>query len=319
MAFGVPEGTRVGRSGLNQALRKIAVLAVLALVAGCGTAGFNLPPVSATDGQRLPGKIIWHDLLADAPDQTREFYGALFGWEFEPVPGGVNYELIRHRGRLIGGMVDQNRLPKRDRDISQWVVVMSVSDIDVAVDSLLAAGGRVYTQPASLGDRGDIAVVADPGGALLALLQTRDGDPADREATIPTGGFLWDELWSEDPPLSSQFYRSLAPLVEEIKQLEGVQGAVDYRVLSSESRPRLGIRSHPDPSAFPATWVSYLRVADEEELANLLARVELLGGTILVPALRRPGGGSVAVITDPSGAGIALQTWPGDRIPGSKL
>ena len=41
-----------------------------------------------------------------------------------------------------------------------------------------------------------IVIGGGPAGALLALLQTRDGDPADREAEI--GDFLWDELWTTD-------------------------------------------------------------------------------------------------------------------------
>ena len=56
-------------------------------------------------------------------------------------------------------------------------------------------------------------------------------------------------------------------------------------------------------------WVSYLRVMDAAQLNAILARVEPLGGNILVPATERPGGGVVAVIAGPSGAGIALQTW----------
>ncbi|MEH6583262.1 MAG: hypothetical protein V7754_15070, partial [Halioglobus sp.] len=46
-----------------------------------------------------------------------------------------------------------------------------------------------------------------------------------------------------------------------------------------------------------------------DELDSILAKVETLGGEILVPATSRPGGGQVAVISGPSGAGIALQTW----------
>jgi len=56
-------------------------------------------------------------------------------------------------------------------------------------------------------------------------------------------------------------------------------------------------------------WVSYLRVANASALDAILEQVEPLGGRILFPATERPGGGVVAVIAGPSGAGIALQTW----------
>ncbi len=54
-------------------------------------------------------------------------------------------------------------------------------------------------------------------------------------------------------------------------------------------------------------WVSYLRV---DKPAAITARVDGLGGRVIVEAQPRPLGGEVAFIAGPSGAGIALQTWP---------
>jgi predicted enzyme related to lactoylglutathione lyase len=56
--------------------------------------------------------------------------------------------------------------------------------------------------------------------------------------------------------------------------------------------------------------VNYLRVADLAALEAILERVEDLGGRVLQPATARPAGGYLAVLQGPSGAGIALQTWP---------
>jgi predicted enzyme related to lactoylglutathione lyase len=281
------------------------------ILLACSGQQYNLPAVTAAgNGALMPGKIIWHDLLTSTPAQTQAFYGDLFGWAFEPMPEGVNYTLIRHGGNLIGGMVDSTRLPRKP-ERSQWVVGLSVTDIGDQVDVVRAGGGEVFTEPTSLGERGRIAVVADPGMALLALLETSSGDPVDSDQTPATGDFLWHELWTADVEQISRFYRGIAPLVEEKFAAEGATAEVDYRLLSAHGRPRFGVRSLPD-AGMSAAWVSYLRVADEAELASLLARVEKLGGRVLVPATPRPLGGSVAVIAGPSGAGIALQTWPND-------
>jgi predicted enzyme related to lactoylglutathione lyase len=53
--------------------------------------------------------------------------------------------------------------------------------------------------------------------------------------------------------------------------------------------------------------VSYLRV---DSPAAIAARVADLGGRVIVEAQPRPLGGEVAFVAGPSGAGIALQTWP---------
>ena len=54
-------------------------------------------------------------------------------------------------------------------------------------------------------------------------------------------------------------------------------------------------------------WVSYIRV---ESPAAITAKVEALGGRVLIEAQPRALGGEVAFIAGPSEAGIALQTWP---------
>lgn len=290
--------------------RWAAVAALGCLLAACGAMQFNLPAVSGgSDGRHLPGKVVWHDLLTDTPERTEAFYGALFGWEFEPLGlGGANYTLIRHKGQPIGGLVDQNQLPAAREDISQWVTVISVADIERAADAARAAGGRVLTPPTSLGERGDIAVVADAEGAVLALLQTRAGDPPDARVLPAPGGFLWDELWASDPVAARDFYHRTLGYAVELRRLDGDAGQLDYQVLSTGGRPRAGLRERPAPDLAPR-WVNYLRMRDAAQLDAVLARVESLGGRILVPATDRPAGGRVAVIAGPSGAGIALQTW----------
>ena len=291
-------------------MKSVLVIVLAAALAACASTRFDVPALVAPgEGSALPGKIVWHDLLSDTPDQTMAFYGALFGWEFEPLDViGANYTLIRHQGRLIGGMVDQNRLAT-SADISQWVVVLSVADVERATTTLLDAGGTVFTPPTSLGDRGTISVVADPQGAVLALLQTGGNDPLDNDVDTPVGGFLWDELWTGDASKAVGLYRGLAGFDLEQMEAGAEQAPVAYNVLSSQGMPRLGIRQRPADD-LPPTWASYLRVADAAGLSDILARVETLGGRVLMPLTERPRGGHVAVIAGPSGAGIALQTWP---------
>jgi predicted enzyme related to lactoylglutathione lyase len=69
-------------------------------------------------------------------------------------------------------MIDTLALNNRN-DISQWVVLMSVEDIDASVDAVTASGGKIMTPPTDLQSRGRIAVISDVEGALLGLLETR--------------------------------------------------------------------------------------------------------------------------------------------------
>lgn len=295
-------------------MRKLYATLLLVGIAltACSTVSVNMPALEGNaDGNRLPGKIIWHELITDTPQETQSFYSALFGWEFEPLAQkGANYFLIRNKGKLVGGMIDQTQLPT-SADISQWVALFSVTDIEVAAALVADSGGTVFTPPTSLGDRGDIAVVADPQGALFALLQTRDGDPVDVDELPQSGDFLWHELWTGEVDSAVAFYSQLAPYRMEQKRLGSVEEPVDYVVMNAQEQMRGSIRDNPF-KGLPPIWVNYLRVTDDAELDSILAKVESLGGEILVPAVVRPGGGTVAVIVGPSGAGIALQTWAAD-------
>jgi predicted enzyme related to lactoylglutathione lyase len=291
-------------------IRSISILALALTVSSCSTTPINLPAVTGNGGSAaLPGKVIWHDLLTDTPEKTRRFYSDLFGWTFEALDGeGGEYTLIRSNDELIGGMVNQLDLPTT-ADISQWVTVLAVRDAETAADALLAAGGTVFTPPTSLGARGTIAVVADPQGAVLALLQTDGQDPQDTMAPVARGTFLWDELWATDVDAATGFYQRMAPF--EVRQLdfEVADHSISYRVLSSQDKPRVGIRPNPVPEMGPM-WVNYLRVDDLAAMEAIVARVPALDGAVLSPPTERPEGGYVAVIAGPSGAGIALQTWP---------
>ena len=283
-----------------------AVFAFALLLIGCTSP--NMPAITEQPtGSSLPGKIVWHDLITDTPEQTKTFYGELFGWEFEAVDtalsANLNYTLIRNEGRLIGGMVDQNLIDTQ-KDISQWVALISVEDVDSAVAVTTANGGRVITPPLNLADRGRIAVIADPQGAIVTLLQSNAGDPLDG-LEVASGGFLWNELWTDAVGAAAEFYQALVGF--EI--VAAARVGQEYRVMKSQGQPRAGIMAMPVDDVAPI-WVPYLRVTDDSELDAVVARVEKLGGSILLDPQDRQIGGRAALIAGPSGAGIALQTWP---------
>lgn len=291
-------------------VNRIISLALLVgiFVAGCATFTPDLPAITESPtGTRHTGKIVWHDLLTNTPAESRKFYGELFGWEFEK-PGidlgfgdESSYMLIRHNGNLIGGMIDTNALRKQN-NISQWVTMISVDDIESAAATIEESGGKVLTAPTKLKSRGTLAIVEDPAGALFALIQTSNGDPADHEPVENV--FFWDELWTSDVEQASNFYHHVVGYKREDHPIEDTDRS--YHVLKKGDKPRAGIMSNPFEGERPV-WVNYIRVEDP---AAITAQVESLGGQILVESQPRDIGGTVAFIAGPSGAGIALQTWP---------
>jgi predicted enzyme related to lactoylglutathione lyase len=278
------------------------------LLSACAAISPSLPPVAdRATGLTLPGKIVWHDLISHTPDQCQRFYETLFGWEFERVgvslagAADVDYRLIRHRGRLLGGMVDARQLGQPDpQQLSQWLAVMSVGEIEAATSRVAPQGGTVRRGPVDVQARGRLTLIEDVRGAELALLETRDGDPED--STPAVGDFLWDEVWTDDVSATSAFYNRVAGL--DVGDQSTERGS-QYRTLSSGDTPRAGVLPMPF-EGLTSVWVSYVRVDDPEAIT---ARVAELGGSVLVDVRQRDIGGEAALIADPSGAVIAIQTW----------
>ena len=290
---------------------KLSAVLLTLIVAGCATVAPELPAITDNPtGSHFDGRIVWHDLLTTTPAESRKFYGELFGWKFER-PGlsiGIgdadSYMLIRHNGELIGGMLDANIL-NGDDNISQWITVMSTEDLSAAVERVAANGGEILTPPTDVGSRGTLAVVAGPDKAIIALVQTRGGDPEESEPVV--NGWLWNELWTNNVEQATSFYQAVAGFEIEDHAVPGADH--DYRVLKSGDSPRAAIMPNPFERELPV-WVNYIRVDDP---AAITARVEELGGVVFIDASPRALGGEVAFVAGPSGAGVALQTWPLDR------
>ena len=278
----------------------LALFAAILLAAGCANIngpsappGERLPPVSTeASGTWLPGKFVWHDLVTPDAAASREFYGKLFGWTFEPHE---RYTEIFHHGRRIGGMVE---LPvNRERPAAaEWLASMSVTDVDRAAELVTSRGGTILSGPADMPDRGRGVLIRDPQGGHLVLLHSRVGDPPDRRPDL--NEWLWNEYWTRDLADTVAWYR---PLGEYDATLPGKK----YVILIREGRWRAGIRDVGD-SDFHGRGVPVVRVGDP---AALIDKAEQLGGTIWVRPGEHENNPDVALISDNAGALLMLQRW----------
>ena len=279
-------------------LRRLASawLVVVALTA-CGTTGGGAVDVPLSD-RPLVGKFVWHDLITDDAAVVKRFYGDLLGWQFEKTahPLGADYTLITSGGRYVGGIVQRADAPQAD--YSRWLPYLSVADVDAAVDLTESAGGTAVVAPVELGSIARAAAVTDPQGAVLGLLRSHVGDPAD-SAPTPPGGAVWNELLAADDAAAADYYRGLAGL--EPRRIARRGG--EYTLLRTGGIERAGILQRPDDRVTPQ-WMTFFGVPDVDAAARRAAE---LGGEVLLapsPELRE---GTLAVVVDPSGAVFALQ------------
>lgn len=59
----------------------------------------------------------------------------------------------------MGGLLDARRI-QRGVNVSRWIPVLSVAEMDAAMTAVRSAGGTVYVAPLDIPQRGRVAVVA---------------------------------------------------------------------------------------------------------------------------------------------------------------
>jgi predicted enzyme related to lactoylglutathione lyase len=274
----------------------LLLVSFAAVACGRGDA-LTLPPLVSQPSSTLPGKFVWHNLITPDAEAARDFYSAVFGWELETMAGGA-YTTVSHRGRALGGIVDASKQQNPPRS-GVWLAGVSVPNVDDTLSRAVGAGAKQILAPTDISEVGRIAVIIDPDGAVLQLVDSKGGDPPDAPALENT--WLWHEMISNDPGASAEFYRSL--LGYEVTALGDDDPS--YRLLSREGVPRAGILENPFEDTRPA-WVPYIRV---ENPSALLPKVEANGGRVIIQPSEKLRAGTVALILDPSGAPIALQKW----------
>lgn len=272
---------------------------LLSLVLTSCAATTPVPATTALSGSETLGKFVWHDLVTDDIDKVRRFYGELLGWQYMTVTRvGKPYVIATYKGQPVAGLVPVK--PVTGDEVSQWIGFQSVSNVEDRVAAVERAGGKTLVAPVTVAV-GRAAVVSDPRGAPFGLLRLTQGDPADEPAPRPHT-FFWMEYVARDPAATASFY---ADTFGYQRRVTDQLGAAEYVVLS-RGRPRGGILPTPRADLREA-WLPYLLVSDP---APMVARVQSLGGTVLLeprPDIRR---GSLAVVVDPSGAMVALQKYP---------
>jgi len=117
-----------------------------------------------------PCSLGWTQLNSTDPDKAKAFYTALLGWTFrdDPSPMGTYTTFLKSDGPA-GGMLP---MPAAAGAPSHWLVYWAVANVAAADAEALVLGGRSYVPPTDFGG-GTMAVLADPQGAMFALVSFR--------------------------------------------------------------------------------------------------------------------------------------------------
>jgi uncharacterized protein len=117
------------------------------------------------------------------------------------------------------------------------------------------------------------------------------------------GAFSWTELTTSDTKAARKFYGTL--LGWQFQDMD--MGKSTYTVINVGGQGVGGITAvPPNAKGMPPVWGGYVTVDDVDAL---IARVEGLGGRVLLAPTDIPTVGRFATIMDPQGATLSLITY----------
>jgi uncharacterized protein len=97
-------------------------------------------------------------------NKAKDFYGKLFDWKLEDMPGG-DYTMIGVGDGTGGGMM-KNPIPGAP---SFWLAYVLVDDIQASTKKAKSLGASVMRDVTEIPGYGSFSVLADPTGAHFAL------------------------------------------------------------------------------------------------------------------------------------------------------
>ncbi|SNX64526.1 hypothetical protein SAMN06272735_6354 [Streptomyces sp. TLI_55] len=242
------------------------------------------------------GTPCWVSLMVHGLTTTQEFYGELFGWEFQPGPQQLGpYVRALLDGREVAGI---GQLPP-DRHLPiAWTPYLASDDVDLTAETVRLCGGTVGVGPLDAGDAGRLAIGSDPSGAVFGVWQA--GVHRGTAISGVPGTPAWHELLTFETASVAKFYETVFGYDEE----PVVSTDVDHITLQLAGHPVADI--HGVGTALPRDrgphWMTYFQVSDTDETLELLTG---LGGHVLEPP-HDTSHGRVATVSDPEGARFSV-------------
>ncbi len=123
-----------------------------------------------------PGAFAWNELNTGNAAAAKEFYGRVFGWEFEDreTENADSYVICMIGDGQVGGMLEMSgQIPAEIPP--HWGTYFAVEDTDAAIERVKELGGESVMDPMEV-DAGRIALVRDPWGATFSVIRVNVPD-----------------------------------------------------------------------------------------------------------------------------------------------
>jgi predicted enzyme related to lactoylglutathione lyase len=251
---------------------------------------------SATKGVRQAGEFCWFNMITPRPQEACEFFGALLGWTFTPVPALYGY-MVQVAGRGIGAIWDQNA-PNTPKGTPAFIgVSIKVDSADEAARKVQELGGTA--RPAfDVMDAGRMSVCHDPNGAEFDVWEPKKHVGTDCDNRLP-GAPSWFETRTSDVDRAAKFYAGVFGWQPEALSRPGMT----YTTFEQRGTYVGGMVQCPPGMDMKPHWATFFNTVDVDAAA---AKAVALGASVHMAPSDIPGIGRFCVLTSPQGVSFQL-------------
>lgn len=243
-----------------------------------------------------PGTFCWTDLAAHDNEGAKAFYTALFGWTVEDMPYGEGpnevYSMFSRGGHHVGASYTMDETQRSQGVPPAWLSYVAVESADRSAARAAELGGTVLAEPFDVLDSGRMALIADPGGAVLGLWEPRAHPGFGVRDEI--GSLCWTELATRDVDRARDFYTGLFGW-----GTQEMDTGIQYTMFTLGEGMAGGMYTLPPDLEMPVSWTPYFAVEDADATGE---RARELGGTVLMGPDDIPDIGRFVLLQDPQGA-----------------
>ncbi|HUR80671.1 MAG TPA: VOC family protein [Thermoanaerobaculia bacterium] len=239
------------------------------------------------------GTFCWIELgTSDAP-AARNFYTQLFAWTVNEIPMGEmgTYYIFQKGGRDAAAMYQIG--PQQAGMPPNWLSYVAVQSADESTEKAKNAGGNVVHGPFDVYDKGRMSLVSDPQGAMFVIWESKASNGVEVRNEVNT--LCWNELQARDLDAAKKFYPALFGWT--------LKDSPEYTEFHLDGKGIGGMIASQAPAQVPSYWLPYFAVEDCDAAA---ARIESLGGRLMMPPMDIPDVGRFTVASDPQGAAFAI-------------
>ncbi|MFN8549197.1 MAG: VOC family protein [Candidatus Eisenbacteria bacterium] len=247
--------------------------------------------------ENKPCGFVWHELATSDTKAATDFYGHVLGWTaVDSGMGGPGYTFVRAGDRNVGGTYTLPEELVKSGARPSWTGYLGVADAKQTLARVQELGGRVVHDLQTIPGVGVIGHLADPYGAVFAIIQPEPIEGPPPVALNTPGHVGWNELHAGDGVKAFAFYSELFGWTKADAMDMGPMGV--YQLFAAGAEPIGGVMTKmPDMPA--AMWLFYFNV---DSATAAIERVKAHGGQLLMGPHEVPGSMWIANFFDPQGA-----------------